>query len=214
MQEIGRCGRDGNPAMSVLYYNNTDIASNLEHLQDEMRQYVKTTECRREFILKYFGFENDSADPHKCCDNCLSSCVCDICKESKIIEKEEVHGEKFSSEKRIIAKDMLDQYFTAENDCVEQFLPQLHTGLSESLSDSISKSSVYSNIDKISADFPSLKDDYVHNIAEIIKTVQSMEIRSSYLTFSVSLFDFFAKFRNSKVLQNCLIKVSQTYLCN
>ena len=69
-QEIGRAGRDGLPAKATLYYNSNDIRSNKPGMTSEMRQYCKqNTECRRSFILTYFG-EDVMNKPDTCCDIC------------------------------------------------------------------------------------------------------------------------------------------------
>ena len=69
-QEIGRAGRDMQPARATLYFNNTDVRANRPGMTSSMREYCKQkTKCRRKFLLNYFGAElqNPIAE---CCDIC------------------------------------------------------------------------------------------------------------------------------------------------
>src|SRR5919112_234810 len=82
-QEIGRAGRDGEPADAVLFYRTEDLGlrrffaagSDDEERRafdrsrvEMMRAYAEHDHCRRAFILSYFGEEA----PPECgnCDNC------------------------------------------------------------------------------------------------------------------------------------------------
>ncbi|MDO4695180.1 ATP-dependent DNA helicase RecQ [Porphyromonas sp.] len=79
-QEIGRAGRDGQPADTLLFYSYTDIFV-VEKLISEsgqhdlvrqkmeyMKRYCEANICRRKILLGYFGY------PRK--DNCNN---CDVC---------------------------------------------------------------------------------------------------------------------------------------
>jgi len=79
-QEIGRAGRDGAPADTLLFYNAADIVQltrfarmsgqseiNMERL-NRMREYAEANVCRRRILLNYFGQETAS--------NCHN---CDVC---------------------------------------------------------------------------------------------------------------------------------------
>src|SRR5918911_1143409 len=98
-QEIGRAGRDGEPAEAVLFYRSEDLgvrprgevaegdgapapkeaiaaAAEAEEKRrsfersrvDMMRGYAETDECRRAFVLSYFG--EPFTPPCGNCDNC------------------------------------------------------------------------------------------------------------------------------------------------
>ena len=70
VQETGRAGRTGVPSKAMLYYNNSDIGKNKQHVQDSMKEYCKSqTTCLRKLILEYLGFPVVTQE--RCC------CVCD-----------------------------------------------------------------------------------------------------------------------------------------
>ena len=84
-QEIGRAGRDGRPAETVLFYSYRDVQTQLsfiEEITDEkyrdvqraklerMQEYAEAQLCRRKVLLSYF-----SEQPMDACGNC------DVCKD-------------------------------------------------------------------------------------------------------------------------------------
>jgi len=82
-QEIGRCGRDGLPADTILFYSYADVMAQTEMLNEatperrelldaklkRMKQYAEAESCRRRILLSYFN-ETITKD----CGNC------DVCK--------------------------------------------------------------------------------------------------------------------------------------
>ncbi len=84
-QEIGRAGRDGNPAETALLFGLDDIRMRRQFIQNDgserdhqMREfkrldaligYCETTQCRKQALLHYFG---ETTPPCGNCDNCLN----------------------------------------------------------------------------------------------------------------------------------------------
>ena len=82
-QEIGRAGRDGKLAKAILYYNGSDIATNVSGMTDEMRAFCSTVKsCLREYMLNYLGSTRlHKYLPHSCCSNCAIKCKCKKCQD-------------------------------------------------------------------------------------------------------------------------------------
>lgn len=80
-QEIGRAGRDGMPAETVMFYSYGDVIMRQKFLEesgrplitgeklDQMQKFAEATVCRRRMLLSYFGeiMEHDCGN----CDVCL-----------------------------------------------------------------------------------------------------------------------------------------------
>jgi len=83
-QEVGRAGRNGKPAECYTFHRHGDFSTNSFFINQiesptyrqrkmtmlkNVKQYLDTKECRRSFILKYFG-EIYNKDNCNNCDNC------------------------------------------------------------------------------------------------------------------------------------------------
>jgi superfamily II DNA helicase RecQ len=80
VQEIGRAGRDNRDATATLYYNSSDIASNVIAMQDELKNYCTTMTCKRQFLAEYFLYLIDPMQVlHNCCSSCCGQCSCTQC---------------------------------------------------------------------------------------------------------------------------------------
>jgi ATP-dependent DNA helicase RecQ len=86
-QEVGRAGRDGEPAQACVFYRPEDQAirrfltggssEDREEFErsrlEMMRSYAEYSGCRRDFVLSYFGEEHEP--PCGNCDNCAAGLV-------------------------------------------------------------------------------------------------------------------------------------------
>jgi ATP-dependent DNA helicase RecQ len=86
-QEVGRAGRDGEPAAARVFYRPEDQAirrffsgstpEDREEFErsrlEMMRSYAEHSGCRRDFVLSYFGEEHEA--PCGNCDNCDAGLV-------------------------------------------------------------------------------------------------------------------------------------------
>ena len=83
-QETGRGGRDGMEGQCITYFSYNDIVKLEKLLRDksvaererglqlinETVAYVESAECRRKFVLHYFGEDFDDKGCNGMCDNC------------------------------------------------------------------------------------------------------------------------------------------------
>ena len=110
LQESGRCGRDGEQSDAILLYNGI----NAKAADAEMKKYLESSTCRRQFLLNYFGVRNLECPPgHLCCDICTNSCqclggYCDMDLYLPIGDTEEAQGRTISQEQLLSLKTELN----------------------------------------------------------------------------------------------------------
>ena len=79
VQMCGRAGRKGEDSKCILLYNGMLCS----HSNNEIRDYLESTKCRRKEIQKHFTQANfydkaQSSNPCECCDNCALECSCGL----------------------------------------------------------------------------------------------------------------------------------------
>ena len=177
---IQEAGRAGEPAVATIYANSSDLAASNVHLTEDMKEYCKTKNCRRQLLMSYFGFEAVEIVPkHMCCDNCKDSCICNDCKESE--EKTELHMKhlfvckpKPNVEVMDTIKYTLSQYFICENSVISDPFPEILTGLCSDLASDIAANYVFkTHIDlcEFREQYPNISHSYAKNIVDIINHV-------------------------------------------
>ena len=111
-QEIGRAGRDGEPAQAQMFYGQQDIMMRRRFIDNEdsgeerrkrelqrldaLVAYADAPSCRRQVLLSYFG---EAAEPCGNCDVCLSPAelVDGTMDARKVIETVQQTGSRFGA---------------------------------------------------------------------------------------------------------------------
>lgn len=166
MQEIGRAGRSGEKAVATMYYNAADLAE--KHMSKEWVAIIKSDKCRRQLLLKHYGFDIDRTNPAvDCCDNCTDkiNSMMATCspKPADVVDRNLI----------VQCKATLTVYFDAEIKAAAGMgvkCPQVNTGLSPHVLKTVcSTPEIFQDISQIQTKFPDLKLSYASNIALLLK---------------------------------------------
>jgi len=82
-QQIGRAGRDGQAATTILYVSHADIENakrrDRKGEMEAIEEYVYSGVCRRKLISQYFGGRGIT------CTNLPEEHTCDVCRKSSLL---------------------------------------------------------------------------------------------------------------------------------
>jgi superfamily II DNA helicase RecQ len=201
-QEAGRCGRDGLPASSTLYFNNHDI-SPLRNISRGMIEYVTSAVCKRGKVLSYFGYSipaRDNVPDHLCCDYHVGECKCDDCvietasemfeqcscsEEKDIYSQEELHTFGSDTEASFQLSDEKKQHLRHKLTDFRQTLHgygrscvgsvSLTTGFSMELIDNvIEHANELTSLEKVKSKLLLFNNDHAVAIFEIVKELSKI----------------------------------------
>jgi superfamily II DNA helicase RecQ len=118
LQETGRCGRDGEKSVAVIMCNRYQLG----HVSSEVKNVVKSTDCRRTAILQHFVNNNDFSvgDLHSCCDLCAEKCPCGAC---EVLELEKLMNPILNE------TDLTDDLSSSSDTVSYEYESDLDTGL-------------------------------------------------------------------------------------
>lgn len=77
LQETGRAGRDGEFANAIILRHSHTLSGS--HVSQDMKDYINSKTCRREFLLQIFNIKPEMTGHFDCCDICASSYSCCSC---------------------------------------------------------------------------------------------------------------------------------------
>ena len=164
VQAMGRVGRGGELATATVYYNNSDLAS--PHIDPVMKKFLRSQQCRRDMVVRYFGFTLRDPNP-RCCDHCVF-CYEDIVAS---ISSLFIHESEEDKMKRESLHNSLKLYFAYERKARAGYC----TGLSDSVLEAVvSRPCQFTHTITVLQSFPGMKDHYASNIAKIVKATLSL----------------------------------------
>lgn len=88
VQQMGRCGRDGQFSNELVLYKNHK--THMKKVEADLVKLVKSDECRRYSLCNSYITKKTTIVPlHNCCDVCELNCKCgqDVCPQSHVFFK-------------------------------------------------------------------------------------------------------------------------------
>ena len=103
MQALGRAGRDGTQAHSLILYHGRQLGG----ASDQIRDYLSDKDtCRRVKLMELFDGEKPHvvSPGHSCCDFCASSCECSPTCDGKPSQLERFAGLELGARQRSVSR--------------------------------------------------------------------------------------------------------------
>lgn len=193
MQEIGRAGRNGEPAKSILSFTGV----HLRKCEEAMKNYAKKEVCLRQTLLQKFDISRiPNKGTHSCCIVCHRQCQCGekecevalpvfySCETSEDDQKPQMVRQVQTYQKEEL-KELLNDYKSEQvAQCPVYLLPsETTTGFSDALIKSMLERCQYiSSVEDILKLTPVFKRQHALDILHMVRDVfQDFEIEVEYV---------------------------------